>query len=84
MENREYLCQIDKTGYLEEGIRRFPFIYIEGNAASGKTTLVEMFLKKHPEISFLKLDVQKEELDLAKFIEKGKSIPCQIQEKRNG
>lgn len=82
MENREYLCQIDKTGYLEEGIRRFPSIYIEGNAASGKTTLVEMFLKKHPEISFLKLDMQKEELDLAKFIEKGKSISCQIQEKK--
>lgn len=50
MRNRSNLCYIDKTKYLEEGISRFPSIYIEGNAACGKTTAVEMFLQNHPEV----------------------------------
>ena len=49
MQNREYLY-IDKTESLEEGIGRFPSIYIEGSAASGKTTAVKMLIKNHPEI----------------------------------
>lgn len=70
MENKKNQYRIDKTRYLEEGIGRFPSIYIEGNVASGKTTLVEMFLEKHPEIPFLKLDMKKEQMDPQKFLEK--------------
>lgn len=40
---------IDKTEALEKGIAVFPSIYIEGAAASGKTTAVRMLLAKHPE-----------------------------------
>lgn len=46
--NKQYY--IDKTGALEKGIEAFPSIYIEGAAASGKTTAVRMLLAKHPEI----------------------------------
>lgn len=48
MRNEQYY--IDKTGALEKGIEVFPSIYIEGAAASGKTTAVRMLLAKHPEI----------------------------------
>lgn len=41
---------IDKTEALEKGIELFPSIYIEGAAASGKTTAVKMLLEKHPEV----------------------------------
>lgn len=41
---------IDKTSALEKGIEIFPSIYMEGAAASGKTTAVRMFLEKHPEM----------------------------------
>lgn len=41
---------IDKTEALEKGIVAFPSIYIEGAAASGKTTAVRMLLAKHPEV----------------------------------
>ena len=46
--NKQYY--IDKTGALEKGIEAFPSIYIEGAAASGKTTAVRMLLAKHPEM----------------------------------
>lgn len=42
---------IDKTASLEKGIAVFPSIYVEGAAASGKTTAVRMLLEKHPEVS---------------------------------
>lgn len=43
---------IDKTECLEKGIVVFPSIYIEGAAASGKTTAVKMLLSKHPEVDY--------------------------------
>lgn len=43
---------IDKTAVLEQAIRRFPALYIEGAAASGKSTAVQIMLKKHPEIIY--------------------------------
>lgn len=42
----------DKTAALEQAISRFPALYIEGAAASGKSTAVKMMLKKHPEIMY--------------------------------
>lgn len=44
------LYLIDKTAALEQAVGRFPALYIEGAAASGKSTAVQMMLKKHPEI----------------------------------
>ena len=63
MRNRSNLYYIDKTKHLEEGISRFPSIYIEGNAACGKTTVVEMLLRKYPEIEAHTFDLKYEEKD---------------------
>lgn len=41
---------VDKTQCLEKGIEIYPSIYIEGAAASGKTTAVRCLLKRHPEV----------------------------------
>lgn len=51
---------IDKTAELEKGIAGFPFIYIEGFAACGKTTMVRMLLAKHPEIAHCMIDLSVE------------------------
>ena len=40
---------IDKTDVLEQGLAKYPSIFIEGAAACGKTTAVNMFLQAHPE-----------------------------------
>lgn len=63
MRNRSNLYYIDKTKHLEEGISRFPSIYIEGNAACGKTTAVEMLLQKHPEMEAHVFDMKYDEKD---------------------
>lgn len=42
---------IDKTEILEKGIAIFPSIFLEGAAASGKTTAVRMLLAKHPSVT---------------------------------
>lgn len=41
---------VDKTQCLEKGIEIYPSIYVEGAAASGKTTAVLSLLKRHPEV----------------------------------
>ena len=41
---------IDKTEELQKGIEGFPFVYIEGFAACGKSTAVRMLLEKHPAV----------------------------------
>ena len=41
---------IDKTKVLEEGITDFPSLFIEGAAACGKSTVVNMFLEAHPDV----------------------------------
>lgn len=51
---------IDKTGCLEKGIAAFPSIYIEGAAASGKTTAVRMLLAAHPEVNAVIFFMDKE------------------------
>ncbi|MGN0294302.1 MAG: hypothetical protein ACI4D3_09900, partial [Lachnospiraceae bacterium] len=48
---------IDKTEALEKGIAVFPSIYIEGAAASGKTTAIKMLLENHPEAEYIVLDM---------------------------
>lgn len=51
MQNGTCLYEIDKTGVLEEGLQRFPSIYLEGCAATGKSVAVKMLFAKHPEAS---------------------------------
>ena len=41
---------IDKTAILERGMEECPSIYIEGAAASGKTTAVRLFLRKNTDM----------------------------------
>ena len=43
--------EIDKTKKLEDGLGRFPSIYLEGCAVTGKSVAVKMLLAKHPEVS---------------------------------
>ena len=69
MQNKSCSHYIDKTECLEEGIRRFPSIYIEGNAALGKSVAVEMLLEKHPEMESCKVDFDEEDSDSTKFME---------------
>lgn len=57
MRNLHY---IDKTECLEKGIVVFPSIYIMGAAATGKSTVVEMFLGKRPQVKSCTIDMEKE------------------------
>lgn len=54
---------IDKTKLLEKGIMTFPSIFIEGAAASGKSTAVKMLVQKHQAetVTFYMKDMQKED-----------------------
>ena len=61
---------VDKTEVLEKGIDEFPSLFIEGAAACGKTTVVNMYLEKHPEISSDVFFMDKEACDLAAFKER--------------
>lgn len=70
MMQRKVSNYIDKTKSLEEGISRFPSIYIEGNAASGKTTAVKMLLDKHPEVIACILELDLESKEPEKLLEK--------------
>ena len=81
MQNREHLYYIDKTKCLEEGISRFPSIYIEGNAAVGKSVAVRMLLKNHAEISSIVLQVEKELKEPEKFQEDLLEIRQQMKKK---
>lgn len=48
---------IDKTEELQKGIEGFPFVYIEGFAACGKSTAVNMLLEKYPEVERCIIDM---------------------------
>ena len=60
MQNKATVKYIDKTEQLEKGINRFPSVYIEGNAAVGKSVAVKMLLKKHSEIPYQIIDFSEE------------------------
>ena len=79
MQNREYLY-IDKTESLEEGIGRFPSIYIEGSAASGKTTAVKMLIKNHPEKAVFVLDFKQELKDTKALLGKLSELKERLQQ----
>lgn len=80
MQNRENLHYIDKTKSLEEGISRFPSIYIEGNAAVGKTVAVHMLLKKHSETVSCICDIAKELKNPEKLMEKLSAMKSRMEQ----
>lgn len=63
MESQLY---IDKTNILEDKIRNYPVIYMEGAAATGKTTVVEQFLRKHPDIPAIKISMSNDRQNTGK------------------
>lgn len=70
---------IDKTGSLEKGIVVFPSIYIEGAAASGKTTAVQMLLSKHSDVRAIVLQMDRELPDFEDFRGKLSEIRSQME-----
>lgn len=68
---------IDKTKELEKGINVFPSIYIEGAAASGKTTAVKILKENHSEVIFYEFDMASKIMDLQKKMD---GILLQMQE----
>ena len=71
---------IDKTEGLEKGIGVFPSIYIEGAAASGKTTAVQMLLAHHPEVESVVLWMDEEMQCVPAFQEKIAAIREHMEE----
>lgn len=45
----ENFYRVDKTEYLESRLMSYPSVYVEGAAASGKSTLVDMYAARHEE-----------------------------------
>lgn len=70
---------IDKTAVLETEILRFPSIYIEGAAASGKTTLVRMYLQKHSEIKATVIWMDEALEDIGRFQEGLRELQIEVQ-----
>lgn len=54
---------IDKTGELKQALKEYSCVYLEGAAASGKTTAVRMLCKKQENIPVLTVSVRKEALE---------------------
>lgn len=66
--NQQYY--IDKTEFLEKGMATFPSLYIEGAAASGKTTAVRMFLSRYPDMEYFVLWMDAEQKNPVAFYKK--------------
>ncbi|MDY5025393.1 MAG: LuxR C-terminal-related transcriptional regulator [Oliverpabstia sp.] len=64
---------IDKTAILERGMEECPSIYIEGAAASGKTTAVRLLLGKNPDMKAYILEMKEEAESIKKLDEMVKS-----------
>lgn len=54
---------IDKTSELEQALKEYSCVYLEGAAASGKTTAVRMLCKKQENIPVLTVSAGKETLE---------------------
>lgn len=80
MRNIDHLYYIDKTEHLEEGIKGFPSIYIEGNAATGKTVAVRMLLDKYPDVSCCTFNLELELKEPEKFLLKLEENKKQMEE----
>ena len=73
---------IDKTGILEKKLAVYPSVYMEGAAASGKTTAVKIFLVKHPEIRFFVIDADRDRYPAAVWESKLKELGSLMREER--
>ena len=71
---------IDKTDALGKGLSKYPSIFIEGAAAIGKTTAVNMFLKAHPEATSDVFNMNKE-VDSETFFHRLKQISFELTNK---
>lgn len=80
MRNKATVRYIDKTEQLEEGIRRFPSIYIEGNAACGKSVAVTMLLDKHPQVLSVILDFTAELREAEQVIQKLQALKTRMEQ----
>lgn len=69
--NQQYY--IDKTEFLEKGMATFPSLYIEGAAASGKTTVVRMFLSRYPDMEYFVFWMDTEQENPVAFYENWKN-----------
>lgn len=70
---------IDKTKLLEQEILRFPALYIEGAAASGKTTAVRILLKHHSEVEARIFAADRKE-EFKSFFEQAEEILKKMQD----
>lgn len=82
MQNRNHQYLVDKTESLEKGIIVFPSIYIEGSAASGKTTAVQMLLERHPDVEAVTCQMDKEEAWSDQFPGKLKILSDRMKKKK--
>ena len=71
---------IDKTEELQKGIEGFPFVYIEGFAACGKSMAVKMLLERHPEIDNCIVNMSSQKV-IQSLEETLKMVRGQMQEK---
>ena len=79
--NSKWQYYIDKTKQLEKGIIAFPSIYIEGSAASGKTTAVEMLLDKYPQQEVRLFQMEKEWKEKNVLLEKIGKLAEEVKKK---
>lgn len=70
MRSKDHLYYIDKTKSLEEGIDRFPFVYMEGNAAVGKSAAVKVLLEKYPQVHSTVWNLSDPSVNITKEISK--------------
>lgn len=75
---------INKTEILEKGIIAFPSLFIEGAAACGKTTAMEMLLESHSEAESEIIFMDEEWQDLASFCAHLSMCELYMCEKRAG
>ena len=65
---------IDKTEPLERGLRSFPSIYVEGAAASGKTTAIRMLLERMEGVTSYVFWMDEEEKNPSLFLVQKTSV----------
>lgn len=68
MQNKHFI--IDKTEVMEKGVLEFPSLYIEGAAATGKSTAVELLLSRHAQVCSMTFDMKRECQDEQLFASK--------------
>ncbi|MCB6415201.1 LuxR C-terminal-related transcriptional regulator [Faecalimonas umbilicata] len=72
---------VDKSGVLERELERFPSVYLEGIAASGKTTAVKMLLERRTEVVPVLFRMEEEVKDPKRCAEKFKELEERMDEK---